>query len=69
MNKLLTEWNAVTKCKVFEYEYEDEIYQIYADNEGLYTYGENMAILRVEWDDTFSLDEHLQDLYTLVVEE
>ena len=71
--KLLTEFNNVTKMRMFEIEVKDEyaLYDIQANEQGLYTYGhwgyddDKLPLLLVEWDDCFSLDEHLQDLYEL----
>jgi len=42
------------------------IYNIVADDIGLSADGTDCSI---EWDDTFSLDEHLQSLYELCYED
>jgi len=67
MENLLTEFNNITKMRMFEIEVEDEYatYDIQANEKGLYTQGYGDNELLVEWDDCFSLDEHLQDLYAL----
>jgi hypothetical protein len=40
-----------------------EIFTIQADEHGVYTIVDDGLIV-VQWDDIFSLDEHLQELYT-----
>ena len=73
MNNLLNEFNNMSKLPIFEisYEYleiinddEYEIYNINADATGLNTLGIN-GLISIEWDDTFSLDENIQELYEL----
>ena len=70
MKTLIEEFNNISKMPIFEIEYNNEyfIYNIGATREGLETRGETMT-LKVEWDDCFSLDEHLQSLYELCLEE
>jgi len=77
MTKLLQEFKEMRALPLFELCYEDygiksddeyELYTIEADTEGLSTTGLH-EVLRVDWDDTFSLDEHLQALYELCIED
>ena len=73
MNNLLNEFNNMSKLPVFEISYEDmgivnddeyEVYNINADINGLNTLGIN-GLISIEWDETFSLDEHIQELHEL----
>ena len=70
MKTLINEFNNMNKMPLFEIEYGEEyfIYNIKATKKGLETKGETQTI-EIEWDECFSLDEHLQGLYSLCVEE
>jgi hypothetical protein len=67
MENLLTEFNNITKMKMFEIEVEGEcaLYNIEANGKGLSAslYCDDDAF--IEWDNCLSLDEHLQELYVL----
>ncbi len=69
-DQLIEEFNNMDKLPMFEIEYNEEyfIYNITATESGLETQGES-GLITVDWDDTFSLDEHLQSLYELCYEE
>ena len=70
-NQLLEEFNNMSLIPMFEIEIDDEYYVYYinatdeglelggASNTGFMSYGLEL----VEWDDCFSLDEHLHTLY------
>jgi hypothetical protein len=45
-----------------------EVFNIQADEHGIYTIVDG-GIVVIEWDNTFSLDEHLQELYSKVLED
>ena len=72
MKTLIKEFSNMNKLPMFEIELEQEgeyeIYNISATKEGLSTQGSQHLIL-VEWDDCFSLDEHLQSLYELCLDD
>ena len=63
--QLKEQFEQIDKMPIFEIETTDgyEIYNINATDYGLYTQGINGDGIGVEWDDVFSLDEHLQELY------
>lgn len=75
MQHLLTEFEQMSKLPLVEINlkdfYEDyiedeyEIFRIWADETGLHIY--HLDIF-VEWDDCFSLDEHIQALYEQLIE-
>ena len=68
MRDLLQQFNEMNKIPLFEIENNGEfyIYDIVADDIGLSAGSTDCSI---EWDDTFSLDEHLQSLYELCYED
>lgn len=56
-------------------EYNEEVYYINADAEGICAgdvfntgFGEHEG-LRVAWDDCYSLDEHIEQLFDLIIEQ
>lgn len=71
--ELLEQFRGIDKIPVFEINLRDfddaleddefELHWINADELGLYT-NEH----RIMWDNTFSLDEHLQELYERIIE-
>lgn len=64
---LLEEFRNMEKLPLFEFETLDEgweTWEIYANDDEIYTLG-----YRVEWDSAFSLDEHLQELYSRMRED
>jgi hypothetical protein len=67
METLYNEFQNINKMKMFEIEVEGEhvLYNIEANEKGLSArlYCDDEAF--IEWDDCFTLDEHLQDLYEL----
>ena len=71
MQNLIEQFNNMKRIPLFEIELDDEyhIFHIMADDAGLHAGGvTNSGFhpyhgLSVEWDDSFSLDEHLQELY------
>lgn len=71
MQNLINEFHNMNLDPLFEIELADdefEIYHIMADDEGLHAGGmSNVGFMprgiTVEWDATFSLDEHLQALF------
>jgi len=79
MNKLLEEFNAMDKQAMFEIESNNNegeygVFYINATKEGLEAgscsnsgFG-SLGIEIVEWDDCFSLDEHLQELYEICLD-
>jgi len=76
-NKLLEQFQNMDKLPLFEINWKDhdsrseddlEIFNIQADEHGICTMVDG-GIIVIEWDDTFCLDEHLQDLYSKILEE
>lgn len=75
MQHLLKEFEQMPKLPLFEINlkdfYEDyiedeyEIFNICADETGLHIYHTDIF---VEWDECFSLDEHIQALYEQLIE-
>jgi hypothetical protein len=65
INDLINQFNNITLMRVFEIEVNDNyaLYDIKCNDKCLYTVGYGTKALKVDWDDCFSLDEHLQDLY------
>lgn len=66
MNNLLEEFNNMERIPIMELEVEQEGYLIVyvtADEEGIYGDFE-----KVEWDEIFTLDEHLQTLHEKIIE-
>jgi len=77
MNELKTECDNITKMMMFEINYKDygmraddeyEVYNINCTNEGLNCTGVN-GFISIEWDNIFSLDEHLQELFDLCLQD
>jgi len=71
-NTLLDQFRNMDKLALFEINWSDyglndewEIFTIQANEAGLFTNGYPM----VEWDNTFSLDEHLQELFEIILED
>ena len=66
MIDLYIEFQAMDRMPIFEIEHREEyyIYNIVADTVGIHTTS-GLQLLQIEWDDTFSLDEHLESLYEL----
>ena len=73
MKTLIEEFNNMSSEPIFEIEHNGEyyIYYIQATDKGLEAGGcsntgfGSMELEIVEWDNTFSLDEHLQELYDI----
>ncbi len=70
MTELINEFNSMDKQPIFEIEIDSEyyIYYIQATNKGLEAGGcSNTGFssygLSIEWEDDYSLDYHLQELY------
>jgi hypothetical protein len=75
-NKLLEQFQNMSKLPLFEINWKDydsrgeddyEVFNIQADEHGIYVIVDG-GIVVIEWDDTFSLDEHLQELYNKIIE-
>ena len=68
MTTLQEQFENITLMRLFEIETstpgEYEIFEISADHTGIYS-----GSLRVNYDDIFSLDEHLQALYELCIDD
>lgn len=72
MKNLLREFNEMKNLPTIEVnradflELKDDdyvVYNLYADEKGLYSYGG----IFIEWDECFSLYEHLQYVYELII--
>lgn len=69
---LYEQFQAMDKIPLFEINLGDvlyaeddwEIYEIYADEKGIWTVGAYIG-----WDDFFTLDQHLESLYELTIED
>ena len=71
-NELLEQFNNMKKMPIIEINWADyleleddewEIFYIQANNNGLYCND-----MKIEWDNSFSLDEHLALLYEKIIE-
>jgi hypothetical protein len=75
IEKLIAEWDAVTLIKIFEspvYNAEgDEDYIVWNITHNstklIATPSEGVETVFLEWDECFSLDEHLQELHTACI--
>ncbi len=71
MKPLYTQFNEITKMKLFEIEIEGEfyLYNIEANQTGLFCTSYNSGLLVIEWDECFSLDENLCALHDLCLDD
>ncbi len=61
MHDLINQFNNISLIKCFEIQDQNgeyHVFDIWADSEGLNTYGASL-----DWNDCFSLDEHIQELH------